>query len=85
MLPVGGIKEKVLAARRAGVTQVILPKKNEKDLEDIPEHVRAQMTFHFVEEMDDAFRIALNDPDLGKGASEGRAMPDAAGTSAGTH
>jgi ATP-dependent Lon protease len=59
VLPVGGIKEKVLAARRAGITTVILPKRNEKDLEDIPEQVRKDMKFHFVQRMDEVIRIAL--------------------------
>jgi ATP-dependent Lon protease len=53
VLPVGGIKEKVLAAKRAGVTRVILPAKNEKDLRDLPEHVKAALKFHFVSEIDE--------------------------------
>ena len=44
VLPIGGVKEKVLAARRAGVTRIVLPKGNEKDLKDIPEQVRREMT-----------------------------------------
>jgi ATP-dependent Lon protease len=60
VLPVGGIKEKVLAARRSGIKQVILPKQNEKDLEDIPENIREKMTFHFVEWLDEVFRLTLN-------------------------
>jgi len=59
VLPVGGIKEKVLAARRSGINQVILPKQNEKDLEEIPENVREKMTFHFVEWLDDVFMLTL--------------------------
>ena len=59
VLPVGGIKEKVLAANRAGLTTVILPKKNEKDLDDVPPVVREQMTFHFAEQVDDVLRLAL--------------------------
>src|SRR5262249_54138167 len=45
VLPIGGVKEKVLAARRAGITRVVLPKANEKDLRDVPENVRRDMTF----------------------------------------
>ena len=45
MLPIGGIKEKVLAARRAGIRRVILPKENQKDLRELPEQVRAEMEF----------------------------------------
>jgi ATP-dependent Lon protease len=59
VLPVGGIKEKILGARRAGINQVILPKRNEKDMEDIPEHIRKEMTFHFVETIDQVFDLAL--------------------------
>jgi len=59
VLPVGGIKEKVLAARRAGVESVILPRRNEKDLEDIPEDVRRSLRFTFVETMDEVLDAAL--------------------------
>jgi ATP-dependent Lon protease len=59
VLPVGGIKEKVLAARRAGITTVILPKKNEKDLEEVPEQVKKDMQFHFVQRMDEVIQLAL--------------------------
>lgn len=60
VLPVGGIKEKVLAARSAGVKHVILPAKNQKDLEEIPENVKKELTFHFVEQMDEVIDIALS-------------------------
>jgi ATP-dependent Lon protease len=59
VLPVGGIKEKILAARRAGITTVILPKRNEKDLQEVPEKVKKDMKFHFVQRMDEVIRIAL--------------------------
>jgi ATP-dependent Lon protease len=59
VLPVGGIKEKVLAALRAGIKTVILPQKNEKDLEEIPEHIRKQMEFKFIHRMDEAIELAL--------------------------
>ena len=49
ILPVGGIKEKVLAAKRAGISTIIIPKRNDKDLVDVPEHVKADIQFHFVE------------------------------------
>jgi len=62
VLPVGGIKEKVLAANRAGILQVILPEKNRNDLEEIPKAVKRKMKFHFVKEMDDALKIALEKP-----------------------
>src|SRR5512136_521486 len=60
VLPVGGIKDKVLAAFRAGIREVILPIENEKDLEDIPEDVRTVMQFHLVKEMDEVIPLALD-------------------------
>jgi ATP-dependent Lon protease len=60
VLPVGGIKEKVLAAHRAGIRTLILPKWNKKDLDDIPLSVRKELTFHFVDEMRDVLRFALD-------------------------
>ncbi len=62
VLAVGGIKEKVLGARRAGITTVILPKRNQKDLEDVPDTVRAEMQFIFVDTMDELLPHAL-EPD----------------------
>lgn len=59
VLPVGGIKEKVLAAHRAGIKTVILPKWNEKDLEDIPKEVQNKIDFRFVDKMRDVLSIAL--------------------------
>ncbi|MEO8423413.1 MAG: endopeptidase La [Actinomycetota bacterium] len=59
VLPIGGLKQKVLAAHRAGLTEVILPKRNEGDLEDVPDQVREQMTFHIAEEVADVLAIAL--------------------------
>jgi ATP-dependent Lon protease len=59
VLPVGGIKEKVLAAHRAGIRQVILPKENEKDLRDVPETVRRELKFTFAERMDDVLAAAI--------------------------
>ena len=63
MLPVGGIKEKVLAAHRAGVRTVILPRRNEKNLlEDVPREVRDVMTIHLVESASEAVTLALEEP-----------------------
>ncbi|OGL46050.1 MAG: endopeptidase La, partial [Candidatus Schekmanbacteria bacterium RBG_16_38_10] len=61
VLPVGGIKEKVLAARRAGIKRIILPKNNEKDLEDVPENIKRDMQYHFISRMDEAVEIALEE------------------------
>ncbi|MCX5815983.1 MAG: endopeptidase La [Proteobacteria bacterium] len=59
VLPVGGIKQKVLAARRAGIRNVVLPKLNEKDLEEVPESIKENMQFTFIEKMDEAIDICL--------------------------
>ncbi len=59
VMPIGGVKEKVLAARRAGITTVILPKRNEQDLEDVPANVRAELQFLFVETIDEVLDLAL--------------------------
>jgi ATP-dependent Lon protease len=59
VFPVGGIKEKVLAAYRAGIREVILPEENDKDLEEIPADVRREMTYHFVTHMDQVLANAL--------------------------
>ena len=59
VLPVGGIKMKVLAGHRAGLTTIILPKRNERDLEELPEDVRDEMTFVPIEHIEEAIKIAL--------------------------
>ena len=66
VLPVGGIKEKVLAALRAGIKTVMLPARNKKDLEDIPEEARNQLEFIWLETVDDAIRNALVNHESGK-------------------
>jgi len=62
VLPIGGLKEKLLAAHRAGIFEVILPKENEKDLADVPENLRSAMKLHFVENMDQVLKVALEAP-----------------------
>ncbi|MDY0093625.1 MAG: S16 family serine protease [Candidatus Vecturithrix sp.] len=62
VLPVGGIKEKVLAAHNAGVKHIILPAKNEKDLDEIPTGIKANLSFHFVRHIDDVLQLALVNP-----------------------
>ena len=59
VLPIGGLKEKTLAARRAGITTVILPKQNEKDLEDVPKEIKKDLKFVFADTMDDVIQTAL--------------------------
>lgn len=60
VLPVGGIKEKVLAAHRAGIKTIILPKWNENDMEDVPKKVKKEIDFYFVEQMMDVLKLAFN-------------------------
>jgi ATP-dependent Lon protease len=59
VLPVGGIKEKVLAAHRAGIKTILMPKENQKDLEDIPKKVQKEIEFHFMDRMMDVLKLAL--------------------------
>ena len=61
VLPVGGIKEKVMAAHRNGLRNVIIPKKNEEDLEDVPEDLRRAIRVHFVTNVEEALNLALED------------------------
>jgi len=61
VLPVGGIKEKVLAAHRAGLRTVIIPRRNEKDLDELPQHVRQEMKIILVDYVDEVLNIALRD------------------------
>jgi ATP-dependent Lon protease len=62
VLPIGGLKEKLLAAHRAGIFEVVLPKDNEKDLPEVPENLRNAMKLHFAENMDQVLAIALERP-----------------------
>jgi ATP-dependent Lon protease len=62
VLPIGGLKEKILAARRAGIRRAILPKENQKDLRELPDNVRAEMEFVFAERVEEVFTAAI--PDL---------------------
>jgi ATP-dependent Lon protease len=62
VLPIGGVKEKLLAAHRMGLRTILLPKDNEKDLADIPQEILASLTVHFVETMDEVLRVALERP-----------------------
>jgi ATP-dependent Lon protease len=64
VLPIGGVKQKVLAAHRAGLKEVILPRRNEGDLDDVPEEVRKDVTFHVVETIDEVMALALESAPL---------------------
>ena len=59
VLPIGGLKEKLLAAHRQGIFEVILPRENQKDLADIPDNIKKEMKLHFVFSMDEVLKIAL--------------------------
>jgi ATP-dependent Lon protease len=80
VLPIGGVKEKVLAAHRAGLTNLILPKDNEKDLADIPKPVLDALSIYMVETMDEVLKIALTEPltaiPAESGAAEAPAIAD---------
>jgi ATP-dependent Lon protease len=62
VLPIGGLKEKLLAALRAGITEAVIPKENEKDLPEVPENIRSQMKIHLVDNMDQVLKISLERP-----------------------
>jgi ATP-dependent Lon protease len=64
VLAIGGLKEKVLAARRAGVKTVVAPAKNRKDLDDLPDNVKQELQFCFVEDVHEVLKLALNTPPL---------------------
>ena len=70
VLPVGGIKEKVLAAHRAGIRTILLPRKNAVDLEEIPEKVKKELTFHFLKKMSDVLPIAIGKIEPWQGPEE---------------
>ena len=76
VLPIGGVKEKVLAALRAGIRTVMLPKRNQKDLEDVPAAAREKLEFVWLETVEDALRCAIGgEPaQLFKGKDEGARM-----------
>jgi ATP-dependent Lon protease len=59
VLPIGGVKQKLLAAHRAGLTEVVLPQRNEADLDDVPQAVRDQLTVHLVSDVADVLGLAL--------------------------
>ncbi|MGH7462738.1 MAG: S16 family serine protease, partial [Longimicrobiales bacterium] len=61
VLEIGGVKEKTLAAYRAGLFDIILPRGNQRDLRDVPADIREKITFHFVDRMDEVLRLALID------------------------
>jgi ATP-dependent Lon protease len=75
VLPIGGVKEKVLAAHRAGLKNIVLPKDNEKDLADIPKNVLDTLNVYMVQTMDEVLKIALTEPVMGRLPTEAQAEP----------
>ncbi|MGH8996765.1 MAG: S16 family serine protease, partial [Acidimicrobiales bacterium] len=71
VLPIGGVRQKVLAAHRAGLTDVVLPARNGPDLEDVPEEVRESMRFHLAEHVDQVLEVALGEGGGVVGATAG--------------
>ena len=84
VLPIGGLKEKLLAAHRAGIFEAILPRANEKDLSELPDNIKNSMKLHFVDTMDEVLALALESPlpELNEEAP-GRARHDSRATSGG--
>jgi ATP-dependent Lon protease len=74
VMPIGGLKEKVLGAHRAGIKHIVLPKDNEGDLEDIPDEVRQVLKFHPVGTLDEVFELALLDAPKADDESSGQTM-----------
>jgi ATP-dependent Lon protease len=79
VLPVGGIKDKILAAYRAGIRTIILSAENDKDLDDLPEEIRGQMEFHLVNTMDEVIKIAMEGPRPAPAAVEPEGKPAVGG------
>ena len=80
VLPIGGLKEKLLAAHRAGIREAVMPKDNEKDFDELPQLIKDEMKLHFVAEMDEVLRIALEGrlPKLEEDVPDALAPPHAA-------
>jgi len=75
VLPIGGLKEKVLAARRAGIETIVCPKLNQKELDEVPALLRRGITFHLVEDVDEVLKLALVPATKSKASASGKASP----------
>ena len=71
MLPVGGIKEKLLAAHRAGIREVLVPARNERDLDDVPKDVRGELKVHLIKRVDEVLPLVLEPPLVTPAAAAG--------------
>jgi ATP-dependent Lon protease len=79
VLPIGGVKEKILAAHRAGLKTVLLPRRNERDLDEVPDEVRQDLRFVFVETVDDILKAALEEKPAGPRRRRGAARSNGRG------
>jgi len=70
-LPVGGIKEKIIAAQRSGITCVIMPSANKRDFDDVPDFIRKELTVHFVENYRDVYSVVFGQNDSAQNSSSG--------------
>ena len=77
VLPVGGIKDQILAAHRAGIREIVLPAQNARDLEEVPSEVKVDLTFHLVSRLDEVLPLVLAEPEPDE--DEDEAAPPAAG------
>jgi ATP-dependent Lon protease len=75
VLPVGGIKDKILAAYRAGIRTIVVSTENDKDLDDLPEEIRSEMEFHLVNTMDEVIKVALENPRPASPAIDSESKP----------
>ena len=80
VLAIGGLKEKLLAALRAGIFEAILPRANEKDVAELPDNIKNSMKLHFVDSMDEVLALALESPLPGVNSAESEVLPAAVTT-----
>ena len=78
VLRIGGVKEKVMAAQRAGLTTIIIPKSNEVDVDDIPEEIRKEITLHFADDVEQVLKLALVNKDRHKATGKLAKSPSVA-------
>jgi ATP-dependent Lon protease len=78
VLPIGGVKQKLLAAHRAGISTVLIPQRNEPDLDDVPAEVLAKLDVHTVGDVREVLRLALEPADSVPAGSQEAALPEAA-------
>ena len=72
VLPIGGLKEKILAARRAGIETIVCPKLNQKELDEVPAQLRRGITFHLVDDVEEVLKLALVPPPTSKASPSGK-------------